>query len=236
MKIPKALINLLIAALLFCTGINAQNTPKTDTVKTAQVIVTVVNAKKQPRKGEQVILQSQKSKKAYIGKTDAAGRATLTLPAGEDYLITLKAFTDSTEYGNFSIPPLGPAQYYKDPLTIDITFEPARTFTLDGLQFDVAKATIRPSSFPQLEELLEYLQWKTDTKIEIDGHTDNTGKDADNLLLSQQRSDAVKAWLVKKGITADRIIAKGFGATQPVADNSDEDGRQRNRRIELKIL
>lgn len=238
MIIPKALLNTLVSLLVFFTGAVAQTnkTAKADTVKTVQVWVTVVNSKKAPRKGEQVLFLSQKSKKVYSQRTDASGKAKLTLPAGDDYSVILKAITDSSQYGTFNVPPLGEGEFFKDPLTVDITYEPARLFTLNDLQFDVGKATIRPSSFPQLQELLDYLQWKTEDKIEIAGHTDNTGKSADNLILSQQRADAVKSWLIKKGISADRLTAKGYGDTQPVADNSDEDGKQKNRRTEIKIL
>ncbi|HWB27990.1 MAG TPA: OmpA family protein [Chitinophagaceae bacterium] len=233
----KTLTSLLFAILICSLHAQAGKPIKpADTVKTAQVVVTVVNEMKKPRKGEQVIFQSAKTNQVYTARTAANGMVTFTLPAGEDYTVTLKALTDTTQYGSLSVPPLGPGEYFKDPLTVDITYEPARDFTLRGIQFDVGKATIRPSSVSQLQDLLEYLQWKPDERIEIAGHTDNVGKDADNLVLSQQRAEAVKAWLVKKGIPANRIVAKGYGATEPIADNDTEEGRQRNRRTEVKIL
>ncbi len=233
--VPKALTSIVL--VLFCINIYAQTKPaKADSAKTAPVLITVSSSKNQPRKGEQVILQSKKTSKAYMGRTAANGKLTLTLPAGDDYLITVKALSDTTQWGTLQVPALGAGEYFTSPFTVDITYDPAKIFTLDNLQFDVGKATIRASSLPQLQDLLEYLQWKTDEKMEIAGHTDNVGKDDDNLRLSQQRSDAVKAWLVKKGIAADRLTAKGYGSTQPIADNSTEEGRQKNRRTEVKIL
>ena len=80
------------------------------------------------------------------------------------------------------------------------------------------------------------MKWKEDERYEISGHTDNVGKDADNLKLSQERAEAVKAYLVKKGIKASRIVAKGYGATRPVAENTTPEGRQKNRRTELLII
>jgi OOP family OmpA-OmpF porin len=80
------------------------------------------------------------------------------------------------------------------------------------------------------------MKWKEEQKIEIAGHTDNVGKDADNLKLSLQRAEAVRNYLIKKGIKADRITAKGYGATQPVADNGTDAGRQKNRRTEVVLL
>jgi outer membrane protein OmpA-like peptidoglycan-associated protein len=69
----------------------------------------------------------------------------------------------------------------------------------------------------------------------IEGHTDNTGDKTKNLTLSQKRADAVKNYLVKKGIDASRLTAKGFGDTVPVADNKTADGRAKNRRVEFKV-
>jgi len=236
MYLPKALLTIIAASIACCINAQPGKPAKADTTKTAQVIVTVVTSKNEPRKGEQVLFQSQKTKKTIAARTDAKGKANLTLPAGDDYLVTLKALTDTSQYGTLQVQQLGPGEFFKDALTVDITYDPARTYTLNGLQFDVGKATIRPSSFKQLQELLEYMQWKTDDNIEIAGHTDNVGNDADNLNLSQQRADAVKKWLVAKGIATARITAKGYGATQPVADNTTEAGRQQNRRTEVRIL
>ena len=219
--------------------IAAQNThagKAADSVSTAQVDVSVVNAKNQPRKGELILFISEKTKKVYSGYSNAAGKLSTALPAGDDYTVTVKAFTDSSRYGTLNVPALAPGQHFKDAIGVDIMYEPGKEFTLNDVKYDVGKATLRPESFPQLDELFEYLQWKTDLKIEIAGHTDNVGKPEDNLRLSQQRAESVKAWLLKKGIAADRITAKGYGATQPIADNNTEVGRQKNRRTEVHIL
>lgn len=221
------------ALLLTTFSANAQHAvAKTDSAK---VIVTVVSSKNEPRKGEDVVFIAKKGSKVTTAHTGTDGKATVTIPAGDEYSITIKAFADTSQFGTLKIPALAQGESFKT-LAVDITYDPAKTYTLNGLQFDIGKATIRPSSIKQLQELLEYLQWKTDEKVEIAGHTDNTGVDTDNIALSQQRADAVKAWLVKKGITADRIMAKGYGASQPIGDNATEQGRQQNRRTEVRIL
>ena len=69
--------------------------------------------------------------------------------------------------------------------------------------------------------------------MEIRGYTDNTGKKTANMKLSQSRAESVKAWLVKKGIAADRITARGYGPDNPIADNKTKEGRAQNRRIEF---
>ncbi|MEY4095485.1 MAG: hypothetical protein RLZZ53_2684 [Acidobacteriota bacterium] len=99
--------------------------------------------------------------------------------------------------------------------------------------FDTGKATIQPSSAPTLALIAEMLQANPETVLEIQGHTDNVGTPASNVALSRDRATAVKAALVKAGIAGERLSTKGLGDTQPVADNSTEDGRARNRRVEL---
>ena len=104
---------------------------------------------------------------------------------------------------------------------------------LYGILFDTGKATLQDGSTATLTQILTLLQQNADLKLRIEGHTDNVGKAASNQLLSQQRADSVRAWLIAHGIAADRLTAKGFGDTKPVADNSTEDGRAKNRRVEL---
>jgi Outer membrane protein and related peptidoglycan-associated (lipo)proteins len=95
---------------------------------------------------------------------------------------------------------------------------------------------LRPESFAELDELVSYLKWKENEKVEIGGHTDNVGNGTDNLKLSQQRAESIRQYLLKRGIHPTRVVAKGYGASQPVDDNSTDEGRQRNRRTEVKIL
>jgi len=72
-------------------------------------------------------------------------------------------------------------------------------------------------------------------KLKIEGHTDNAGNDDANMKLSEDRAEAVKTYLVSKGISADRITAEGFGETMPIADNGTAAGRTKNRRVEIKV-
>ena len=72
--------------------------------------------------------------------------------------------------------------------------------------------------------------------VEIQGHTDNVGKEDDNLKLSQERADEVKKYLISKGIEESRVTAKGYGATMPIADNATEPGKSKNRRTSLKVI
>ncbi len=107
---------------------------------------------------------------------------------------------------------------------------------LNNIFFDFDKATLRSESFPELEKVLKILNDSPKMVIEINGHTDNFGNDEYNLTLSQNRTDAVKTYLVSKGISQERIITKGFGESKPIATNDTEEGRQLNRRIEFIII
>ncbi len=226
------------ACLFFLAPVLAQKdnaTPKV-TASLADVNVRVTDMKGAPSKGEQVIFKGEKNSKSFSGKSDEKGFFSLKLPTGDKYIITVKGLTDSTKYGVIDIPALAPDEFYTDPFTVNVKFELAKNYTLDNVHFDFGKGSLRPDSYKELDELVSYMKNKESIRIEIGGHTDNVGKDADNLKLSQQRSESVKAYLVKKGIAAARVVAKGYGATQPVADNTTDAGRQLNRRTVVKIL
>ncbi|MBY0425059.1 MAG: OmpA family protein, partial [Cytophagales bacterium] len=102
--------------------------------------------------------------------------------------------------------------------------------------FDFGKSEILPESFDELNALVETLKDAPKAKIEIAGHTDAVGKDEDNLKLSQDRANSVVTYLVQHGIFPDRLVAKGYGETVPVATNDTDEGRALNRRVEFKIL
>ncbi len=105
--------------------------------------------------------------------------------------------------------------------------------TIYGINFDTAKATIRPDSAAVLAEVLALLQKNPAWRVAVAGHTDNVGAKDMNLALSRQRAQSVAAWLTAKGITTDRLLPGGFGDLAPVADNTSEDGRAKNRRVDL---
>ena len=109
-------------------------------------------------------------------------------------------------------------------------------FDFDRLLFDTGSATLQPASQDQLTNIAGILKAYPQVKIRIGGYTDNTGDPAANLQLSQQRADSVMAQLTQLGVDPSRMSAKGYGQEAPVADNSTEEGRQKNRRISLRVI
>ena len=101
--------------------------------------------------------------------------------------------------------------------------------------FKTGSAILLAKGKPILDTVVAYLKRNPDVEVTIDGHTDNVGSDKVNNPLSVKRAEATKKYLVSKGINADRLVTAGFGSTQPVADNKTAEGRQKNRRIEIKI-
>lgn len=111
--------------------------------------------------------------------------------------------------------------------------EPTTTPEILGITFDSGSSSIKPESETSLVKTLTELKSNPTLNIEIRGYTDNVGNENSNTKLSKARADAVRIWLVKKGIDALRIQAYGYGSKNPIADNNTEEGRIRNRRIEI---
>lgn len=101
------------------------------------------------------------------------------------------------------------------------------------IHFDFGKSTVKPESMPIIEELYTLLKTNPDLKVSIEGHTDNVGNAASNQTLSEQRAQSVMNLLIGKGISKDRLSSKGWGQNNPVADNRTEDGKAKNRRVEV---
>lgn len=107
---------------------------------------------------------------------------------------------------------------------------------LKNVFFNTGKFDLLPASFAELDVQVDFLNANPELKIEVSGHTDNIGTEASNQLLSQNRAKAVADYLIQRGISSTRISYKGYGSTKPITTNDTEDGRAKNRRVELKVL
>jgi hypothetical protein len=106
----------------------------------------------------------------------------------------------------------------------------------DNLSFEFNSYKINSDSYPFLDELASVLIAEPTWKLELSGHTDNKGSESTNLKMSNGRVEEVKKYLVSKGVSADRITTFGYGESKPIASNDTEEGRAKNRRVEMKIL
>ncbi|HEY8690212.1 MAG TPA: OmpA family protein [Chitinophagaceae bacterium] len=226
-----------ILSILFSLLLIFETHAQTNVPKDAKVEGTIVDMQsKQPQNNELIVFRSQKNTNEYQAISDSLGKFTTRLPAGDKYEIFIMGFKDSTSYNILDIPALGPNAFYKTPFTVNLEFDPPKTFILDNVEFNFGKATLRPESYKALDELVDYLHRKSDDKIEIGGHTDNIGSEAKNKILSLERAKSIVAYLIAKGIDPARLMAKGYGSMEPIEENNTEAGRQKNRRSEVKIL
>jgi len=106
----------------------------------------------------------------------------------------------------------------------------------DGVTFDVGSATLKPTFRSTLDDVAANLTQYPNSLIDVYGHTDSTGSESFNQGLSERRAQTVANYLTSRGVNSARIRWQGFGETMPVADNSTDYGRQRNRRVEIKII
>jgi OmpA-OmpF porin, OOP family len=110
------------------------------------------------------------------------------------------------------------------------------TIVLTHLIFEQGKAVINPKSFTELDEVAAMLKENPKMEIQLEGHTDNKGNPEANMKLSQSRVDAVKKYLVGKGLKKDRVKTKAFGGSKPIATENTEEARAKNRRVEMRVL
>ncbi len=102
--------------------------------------------------------------------------------------------------------------------------------------FEAGSVQFTPGSDKALDQLAQLMNTNPDFRIRIEGHTDNTGRESVNLRVSRERAEAVARYLVGHNVSPDQLIAKGYGSTQPLADNTTDNGRARNRRIEISYV
>lgn len=154
---------------------------------------------------------------------------------GEDYLF-FKFYDKKTLYW-------GKIVYFKEKYEVELLEEKSlsisaslKNIILKNLKFDSNKATLQKGAEGEIERIFQFLLENSTYIVEIQGHTDSSGKAELNLILSQKRANRVREALIEKGISKERIKAKGYGESLSVADNKSKEGRRRNRRVELKVL
>jgi OmpA-OmpF porin, OOP family len=165
------------------------------------------------------------------------GSFKMVLPYDKNYSIRASAdkfFAISENLNLDSLVKKGYKEIHKDLYLVPI--EIGQVFRLNNVFFDFDKFSLRPESFVELDRVIGFLKEYPKVEIEMSAHTDSRGADEYNYSLSDNRANAVKEYILSKGIAAARIISQGYGETKPIDSNETDEGRQMNRRVEFKIL
>jgi len=212
--------------------ISQQEQPTNPTVTEALLTVSVVNLKDEPHVGDIITFVGKTNGKTFTGITGDDGKFRILVPKEETYAVKYKTFEKDSSYADLEMPP------FDGYLNFDYTikYDMPKVITLDNVYYDTGKSTLRSTSFKSLNNLAELLYYKKKMRIEVSGHTDDVGSDESNKRLSEARANSVRTYLIKKGITANRLIAVGYGESKPIAANDTPEGKQKNRRTEVRIL
>jgi OOP family OmpA-OmpF porin len=196
------------------------------------VIGKVLNSKtKQGMKAEIVFKSGIDGREISTGiHTDGSFKISLVPNSSYSYVVKAIGFIDFND--KIDLPASGEVHktIYLQPIEV------GHTMTLHSIIFMQGKSELLPESFPELDKLVQALHDNKTMEIEISGHTDNQGDPKKNLALSEKRVMMVKDYLVSKGIQESRIKGKGYGGSNPIADNSNPETRKLNRRVEFTIL
>ncbi|HEY8389203.1 MAG TPA: OmpA family protein, partial [Parasegetibacter sp.] len=168
-------------------------------------------------------------------QTDEEGNYLITIPTGIDFAFNVnrKGYLFHSE--TFRLTNVS----HDSAFIIDIPLQPLESnanIVLKNIFFETNRFDLKPESTVELDKLVALLQENPDLRVQISGHTDNSGNPASNKTLSENRAKAVVDYLISKGIAAARLEAKGYGDTLPVADNNTEEGKAQNRRTEMTVL
>lgn len=168
-------------------------------------------------------------------QTDEEGNYLITLPVGKEYAFSVHRKGYLFYSAHFDFSQKAPDSTYEVNIPLQ-PLEPDASIVLKNIFFDTKKFDLRPESLVELEEVVSLLKENPALKIQISGHTDNVGQDKDNLVLSNARAISVINYLMIHGIAPNRLVAKGYGAAKPIADNATEAGRALNRRTQLTVI
>lgn len=173
---------------------------------------------------------------AGVARTNPeTGEYKIVLPSGAKYGYRAEAKGYISVNQNLDL--TKSKEYYEIEKNLELVpIERGQNAVMNNIFFDFNKASLSPESYPELNRLVKILNEYPKMEIEVAGHTDNVGSDDYNQKLSENRAKAVADYFISKNISRDRVIAKGYGETQPIATNDTEEGRHLNRRVEFVIL
>lgn len=223
---------ILLSFALATLNTKAQELQPTETMALLTVNFIDLNSPTKTSEGELVSFVGLNDKKTYSGSTKSDGKFQILIPEGQKYMVKYKNYSTELDYNTIDVPSQEGMIMFEYTLKV----EKPKKYTLKDVFFDTGKATLKPESNKALNNLAEYLTNKKTVVIELEGHTDNVGEKDANQKLSEDRANSVRNYLLKKGIAPERVTAVGYGDTQPVASNDTPEGKQKNRRTQVKII
>ncbi|MDR3693725.1 OmpA family protein [Mucilaginibacter sp.] len=189
-----------------------------------------------PLEADVEIIDLAKNEAVYEDNSDAANGSFLaTLKSGKNYGLNISKSGYLFYSQNFSL--VGHKD--RNPYNIAVLLEPIEVgnkVILNNIFFDTNSFELKTESLSELDKLVDFMSLNPTLKIEISGHTDNVGNDQANQVLSENRAKSVYQYLITNKVDAARLVYKGYGETQPIAPNDTDEGRQKNRRTEFKII
>ena len=227
--------HLFLSATLFFSLASFAQTSLQPPDYDAVVVFKITDDKMVPEQGAIVRLENMADKTILIDTADIDGNTELLLKKGSAHTLTVEKLTLKFEFGQFDIPKKDGKFVMEENLQIKVITQYKRTYRLD-VHFAPNRSDLYPAAKKEVDKLVEEMHKNPTMKVEVAGHTDNVGDDKLNMQVSQRRANAIKSYLVEQGVAEKRIVAKGYGETAPVGDNATEDGRNRNRRIEIRMF
>ena len=221
---------IVLILILSATFAGAQTLTPAEDEALVKIKVSTMDGKARPN--DEIIFVSSKTGNTFKSISNSEGKSTIVLKKADKYEVFYNNLNEKEKVQEFEIPD----SKGKYSINLSLKYDPPRTITLKNVFFDSGKAILKKESYAALNELYDALRMKPAMVIEIAGHTDNVGSKEANQLLSEQRAVSVRAYLIRKGIEGSRIQAKGYGDSEPVAYNDSSEGRQQNRRTEVRII
>ncbi len=226
-------IFLIPVFLVTCIFLHAQNLQPTD--YEALVNFKITDDKGVPEQDAIVVVENTVDKTIKKDTSNLDGNTEMLLKKGSSYKLKVEKFGGVFDFGLFDVPKQEGKFTMEENLQIKVITKYNRVYELK-IHFAPNKSDLYQAAKTEIDKLYEEMVKNPTMRIEVAGHTDNVGDDKLNLQVSQRRANSIKEYLVQKGISDKRIIAKGYGETAPLADNATEEGRTRNRRIEIRML
>ncbi len=207
------------------------------TEDSALVNFTITDIDSVPVEDAKLVITSTDKLITKEGVSDIYGHCYMLLPEGKTYTMVVYKFRTDFPFNQALVLPVEKGRYSMDQtIRVKVIRDYSRIFNLDNVYFDVNKWDIKPECVPHVENLYNTLVLNPKMVIEIAGHTDSDGDAHQNLVLSQNRADAVMNYLIMLGLDPKRVRAKGYGEYKPLVPNDNAPNKARNRRTEVRVL